>query len=160
MNYKFSIKQILHTAVIASIYVVLSAVFAPLSFGAVQVRISEALTLLPLLTPLAIPGLFIGCLLANLLFSGSILDICLGSLATLIAAVITRHLRRHKYLAALPPVIVNGFIIAYVLKVSIGAPYWLTVFTVGVGQAISCYALGIPLITFLQNHFPKNFFDA
>lgn len=160
MNNKLSVKQLLYIAAISAVYIVLSAVFAPLSFGPVQVRISEMLTLLPILTPLAVPGVFIGCFISNLIFSGSVLDICLGSIATLIAALMTRWLRNNKYVAAAPPVAVNAFIIAYVLKVSLGAPYWLSVFTIGVGQAISCYALGIPFITLLARRLPENFFEA
>lgn len=155
-----SLKQLIWAALIAAIYVVLTAIFAPLSFGAVQVRISEILTLLPILTPMAVPGTFIGCFISNIIFSASLLDIILGSLATLASAVLTYLLRENKYLAAAPPVIVNAFIVAFILKVSAGAPYWLTVFTVGVGQAISCYALGIPFITLLQKKLPRNFFDG
>ena len=160
MNQKITTKQIVITAAIAGIYFVLAAVFAPLSFGPVQVRIAEIMTLLPILTPFAIPGTFIGCLIANIIFGVGILDIIFGSIATLIAAVLTYMLRKNKYLAALPPVIVNAFIIAYVLKVSVGAPYWMTVFTVGVGQAIACYALGIPFITLLEKYLPKDFFES
>ncbi len=157
MNIKITPKQIVYTAFIAAIYFVVAAIFAPLSFGPVQVRIAEALTLLPIITPLAIPGTFIGCLIANIVFSASMLDIILGSLATLIAAILTYMLRENKYIAALPPVIINAFVVAYVLKVSVGAPYWMTVFTVGVGQAVSCYAIGIPFVAIVKKYLPEAF---
>lgn len=159
MNKKNSTIQLIYIGVIAALYVVLSSIFAPLSFGPVQVRIAEILTLLPIMTPLAIPGTFIGCLIANILFGASMMDVILGSLATLIAAILTYILRSNKYVAAFPPVIVNAFIVAYVLKISAGAPYWMTVFTVGVGQAISCYAIGIPFISLLEKYLPNGFFE-
>lgn len=160
MNKKISTAQLIYISVIAALYVVLAAVFAPMSFGAVQVRIAEILTLLPIMTPLAIPGVTIGCFISNIIFGASVLDIILGTLATLIAAVLTYVFRSNKYIAAFPPVIVNAFIVAYILMVSAGAPYWLTVFTVGVGQAIACYAIGIPFITLLAKYLPDRFFDV
>lgn len=160
MKLKITTQQIVYTALIAAIYFILTAVFAPLSFGAVQVRIAEALTLLPIITPLAVPGSFIGCFISNIVFASSVLDMVLGSLATLVAGTFTYMLRKNKYAAALPPVIINAFIVAYVLKVSVAAPYWMTVFTVGVGQAISCYAIGIPFITMLEKYLPDRFFET
>ena len=92
-------------AMIAAIYVVVTLVFAPFSYGEVQVRLSEALTILPVFTPAAIPGLFIGCLISNILGGCIIPDIIFGSLATLLGAVFTYMLRnRNKFLAPLPPI--------------------------------------------------------
>ena len=110
-------------AMIAAIYVVLT-VFAGafnLASGAVQVRISEALTILPIFTPAAIPGLFIGCLIANILGGAVIWDIVFGSIATLIGAVGTYLLRKNKWLAPLPPIIANTIIVPWVLKYAYGS---------------------------------------
>ena len=104
-------------AMIAAIYVVLTVVFAPFSFGSVQVRIAEALTILPAFTPAAIPGLFVGCLIGNILGGAMLPDIIFGTLATLIGAVFTYILRnQNKFLAPLPPIVANTVIIPYVLR--------------------------------------------
>lgn len=92
-------------AMIAAIYVVLCVVFQPISYGPIQTRIAEALTVLPFFTPAAVPGLFVGCLIANLLGGGILLDVIAGSVATLIAAFATYALRnKSRYLASVPPV--------------------------------------------------------
>ena len=108
-------------AMIAAIYVVLTVVFAPFSFGSVQVRIAEALTILPAFTPAAIPGLFVGCLIGNILGGAMLPDIIFGTLATLIGAVFTYILRnQNKFLAPLPPIVANTVIIPYVLRFAYG----------------------------------------
>ena len=104
-------------AMIAAIYVVLCVVFQPISYGAIQTRIAEALTILPFFTPAAIPGLFIGCLIANLLGGGILVDVICGSAATLIGAVGTYMLRnKSRYLAPLPPIAANVLIVPWVLR--------------------------------------------
>ena len=106
---------------IAAIYVVLTYVFAPFSFGEVQVRISEALTILPVFTPAAIPGLFIGCLIGNILGGAILPDIIFGSIATLIGAFFTWKLReKSPYLAPVPPIIANILIVPFVLRYGYG----------------------------------------
>ena len=100
-------------AVIAAIYVVLVIVFDYWSFGPIQFRVAEALTILPYFTPAAIPGLFIGCLIANILGGAVIWDIVFGSIATLIGAVGTYLLRKNKWLAPLPPIIANTIIVPW-----------------------------------------------
>ena len=101
-------------AMIAAIYVVLTYVFAPFSFGEVQVRISEALTILPLFTPAAIPGLFVGCLVGNILGGAILPDILFGSLATLIGAIFTYQLRgKSPFLAPLPPIAANTIVVPF-----------------------------------------------
>ena len=107
-------------AAIAALYVVLTLVFAPISFGPLQLRIAEALCILPFFTPAAIPGLFIGCLLANLIGGGVILDVIFGSLATLIGAVFGYLLRKNRWLVPVPTVIANALIIPFVLKYGYG----------------------------------------
>ena len=141
---------------IAAIYVVLTYVFAPFSFGEIQVRIAEALTILPVFTPAAVPGLFIGCLLANLLSPYGLLDMVVGSGATLLACLLTMRMPS-RYLAPLPPVLCNailvGATIAYA-EVGFGAGFWtayaLNALSVGIGELVVCYGLGIPLLSALD----------
>jgi len=113
-------------AVIAAIYVVLTIFISAfnLASGAIQVRISEALTILPFFTPAAIPGLAIGCLLSNLLTGAAVYDVVFGSLATLLGAVGTYLLRKHKFLCTLPPVIANMVIIPFVLRYGCDGSWW------------------------------------
>ena len=112
-------------AMIAAIYVVLTYVFAPFSFGEVQVRISEALTILPVFTPAAIPGLFIGCLVGNILGGAILPDIIFGSIATLIGAFFTWKLReKSPYFAPIPPIVSNIIIVPFVLRYGYGVPYF------------------------------------
>ena len=102
------------SAMIAAIYVVLTVILAPFSYGEVQVRVSEALTILPVFTPAAIPGLFVGCLISNILGGCILPDIIFGSIATLLGACFTYLLRnRNKFLAPLPPIISNILIVPF-----------------------------------------------
>ncbi len=142
-------------AMIAAIYVVLTMVFAPFSYGEVQVRISEALTILPVFTPAAIPGLFIGCLISNILGGCIVPDIIFGSLATLIGAVFTYTLRNSsKFLAPLPPIIANILIVPFVLRYGyqVPLPIPLMMLTVGIGEVISCGILGMIVYTALNKY--------
>ena len=140
-----------HASIIAALYVVLTylATLLGLSSNAVQIRFSEALTVLAAYTPAAIPGLFIGCFLSNIFAGGVIWDILVGSLATLLGALGTYALKKHKYLAPLPPIIANTLIVPFVLRYAYGAPGSIGYFmlTVGAGEVISCGILGILLIT-------------
>ena len=149
-----------HAAMISAIYVVLTLVFQAISFGEIQVRIAEALTILPVFTPAAIPGLFIGCIIGNI-FGGSILpDIIFGSLATLIGASFTYLLRKqNKYLAPLPPIISNTIIVPFVLRYAYGfnLPIAFMMLTVGIGEVISCGVLGMILYSSLAKHRHKIF---
>ena len=151
MNRKKTL-SLAYSAAIAAIYVALTMLVAPIAFGPVQFRISEALTILPFFTPVAIPGLFVGCLLANLLGSAAIWDVVFGSLATLIGAVGTWLLRKHRRLACLPPIISNTLIIPWVLRYVYGEaaliPYLM--FTVGVGEILAIGVLGNLLVTGLM----------
>ena len=147
-------------AMIASIYMVLTVMFQAISFGNIQVRIAEALTILPVFTPAAIPGLFIGCIIGNI-FGGSILpDIIFGSLATLIGSCFTYLLRKqNKYLAPLPPIVSNTIIVPLVLRYAYGfnLPFAFMMLTVGVGELISCGVLGMILYSSLAKHRHKIF---
>lgn len=140
---------ITQAAVIAALYVVLVVVFNYISFGPVQFRVAEALTILPYFTPAAIPGLFIGCILANVIGGAVIWDIIFGSIATLIGAVFTYLLRKKsKFLAPLPPVLANTIIVPWVLKYAYGAEemVWFMAVTVGIGEILACYVLGMILL--------------
>ncbi|MDO4518756.1 MAG: QueT transporter family protein [Eubacteriales bacterium] len=137
---------LVQAAAIAAIYVVLTLVFAPISYGEVQVRISEALTILPVFTPAAIPGLFVGCMLSNILGGSIPVDVIFGSIATLIGAVFTYKLRNaNKFLAPLPPIVANTIIVPFVLRYGYSAnlPIPFMMLTVGVGEVISCGILGM-----------------
>ena len=135
-------------AMIAAIYVTLLRVFAPISFREIQVRIAEALTILPVFTPAAIPGLFVGCVLGNLLSGALIPDVIFGSLATLIGAVFTWKLRNaNPFLAPVPPILSNALIIPFVLRYAyeIDLPIPIMMLTVGFGEVLSCGVLGMLL---------------
>ena len=135
-------------AMIAAIYVALTYVFAPISFSEIQVRIAEALTILPVFTPAAIPGLFIGCILGNLLGGALIPDVVFGSLATLIGAFFTRKLRNASpFLAPIPPIISNTLIVPFVLRYAylVELPIPLMMLTVCIGEILSCGVLGLLL---------------
>lgn len=141
-------------AAIAAIYVVLTVLFAPIGFGSVQIRFAEALTVLPFFTPAAVPGLFVGCLLANILGGAIPLDIVCGSIATLIGALLSYKLRNHKYLVPLPPIAANTLIVPFVLAYGYGEPLPipLMMFTVGIGEVLSCGVLGMILLTALERY--------
>ncbi len=147
-------------AMIAAIYVVLTflANALGLASGAVQIRFSEALTILPFFTPAAIPGLFVGCLLSNTLTGCVPLDIVFGSIATLLGAIGTYHLRQYKWLAAIPPIVANTIIVPFVLKFAYGIePLWFSFVTVFAGELISCGILGMILLFSLQKNAKKIF---
>ena len=118
---QFKVAFITQAAAIAALYVVLVILFNYCSFGPIQFRIAEALTILPYFTPAAIPGLFVDCLLSNILGGAAIWDIIFGSIATLIGAIGTYVLRKNKWLAPLPPIIANTVIVPFVLKYAYGS---------------------------------------
>ncbi|MBQ8995187.1 MAG: QueT transporter family protein [Oscillospiraceae bacterium] len=146
-----STSYIAQGALIAASYVVITVAFAPISFGSVQFRVSEALTILPMFTPAAVPGLFLGCLLANLLGGAVFLDILFGSIATLIGAALGRLLRSNRWLVPIPAVITNSLIIPLVLKYGYGVdlPYLLQAGYIAVGEILGCYVLGEVLASIL-----------
>lgn len=142
-------------AMIAAIYVVLTYVFAPFSFGEVQIRIAEALTILPVFTPAAIPGLFVGCIVGNILGGAILPDIIFGSIATLIGAFFTYQLcNKNRFLAPLPPIIANTVIVPFVLRYGYGValPIPFMMLTVGVGEVVGCGVLGLVLYTALNRY--------
>ena len=151
---KMRVQFLTQAAMIAAIYVVLTYLFQPFGFMDVQVRIAEALTILPFFTPAAIPGLFIGCLLGNILGGAVLIDVIFGSLTTLIAACISYLLRKNKYLVALPPIIGNAIVVPWVLRIgySLSTPIPLMMLTVGIGEVISCGMLGTMLLVALNKY--------
>lgn len=169
-----NVLSLVHAAVIAALYVVLtlSANSLGLANHAIQLRFSEALTILPFFTSAAIPGLFVGCLLANLLTGAALWDIVFGSLATLLGALGTYLLcgrakaDRQKsplktWIAPLPPILANTivvpFVLAYAYRLEGGIPYFML--TVGIGEILSCGVLGILLLKILQKYRRHLFSD-
>ena len=146
--------RIVSGAAIAAVYVVLTVLAASvnLASGAIQVRFSEALTVLPFFTPAAVPGLAVGCLLSNILTGCALPDIIFGTLATLLGALGTRMLKGHRFLCTLPPVIANTLIVPFVLTYAYhipgGIPYLML--TVGIGEVIACMILGQILLATLM----------
>ena len=136
-------------ALIGALYAVLTISLAPISYGPVQFRVSEALTLLPFYLPEAIPGLFAGCVFANFFGGYGLPDMVFGSLATLIAAILTRK-SGNIWLAALWPVVSNMIIIGVMLHVLICVPLVATCLYVAFGEAGTCYVVGVPLMKILE----------
>jgi uncharacterized membrane protein len=145
---------ITQAGLIGAIYIVLTIVFAPISFGEVQVRIAEVLTILPYFTPAAIPGLFVGCILGNFIGGAILYDIIFGSIASLISAILVYLIRRHKYLVPIPRIIVNAIIVGLTLKYAyvIPLPLISLMIFVAIGQTIACYGLGFPLLLLLKRY--------
>ncbi len=149
-KFTMKVRFLTHAAMIGALYVALTFVSAAagLSSGAVQVRLSEALTVLPAFTPAAIPGLFVGCLLSNLLTGCAPWDVVFGSLATLIGALGTYALRRFsRWLAPVPPILANVLIVPAVLQRVYGEPhaYPFLMLTVGAGEVIAAGVFGMIL---------------
>ncbi|WP_097028093.1 QueT transporter family protein [Clostridium peptidivorans] len=155
------------SAIIAAIYAVVTMYLTyPMSYQASQFRVAEALTILPFFSTAAIPGLFVGCLISNLLSPVGPLDIIFGSLASLIAAFMTyligkSNLRFKKYLAPMPPVVVNALIVGWLLNYTLKWPIAITMLQVGFGQILACYGLGLPLMLFIEkNQQLKRIFNS
>ena len=148
-------------AVIAAIYVVLVLIFDTFSFGPIQFRIAEMLTIMPYFTPAAIPGLFVGCLIANIIGGGLIWDIVFGSIATLIGAIGSYLVRKNKWLVPLPPIIANMVIVPFVLKYEYGYDGLLVyfMFTVGLSEIIVCGIIGMALLTVMAKNREHIFKD-
>ena len=149
------ILKITQGAVIAALYVVLTLIFAPISFGPLQVRIAEALTILPMFTAAAVPGLFAGCILANILGGAIIWDVVFGSLATLIGAWLGYMLRSNRWLVPIPAIAANTLIVPFVLKYGYGftdIPLPLLVVYIAAGEIAGCYILGESLGTVLLKY--------
>jgi len=151
----YSTSNLCISAIVAALYTGLTLGFQAISYGAVQFRVAEAMTLLPALLPQAIPGLTVGCLLSNLFnpMGATPYDIVFGTLATFLAAVLTYRMRGNIWTRALPPVICNAVIVGLVLTYAYGIDVlWMNILTVGIGEAAVCYALGVPMIKLMEKH--------
>lgn len=150
-------KKIVYGALIAALYAVMTIALAPISYGQIQVRVAEALTVLPFFSSYSILGLFVGCIIANMIGGNGIFDVVFGSLATLISAVITYYigksnLKYKRCLAPLPPVLINAVIIGIELNVVFKLPLVASMLWVGLGEMVACYVLGLPLLLYIDKN--------
>ena len=163
--YKGKTAKVIQTIIIAGLYILITLVenaTVGMTKDIIQVRLSDALTVLPYFTPAAIPGLFIGCLTSNYFIGCHPMDVLFGSIATLIGAIGTYLIRKHKFLTPIPPVIVNVIAIpllfTYVYRYE--DSFWYYVATIGVGEIIACGVLGMALLLALDDHKDKLFPSA
>jgi len=149
-----SVRFLTQAAIIAGVYAALTVALAPISYGPMQARVSEALTVLPFFTPAAIPGLFVGCLISNTVSFMGLPDVIFGSAATLVSALMTRWIARvvprervalRAALLPLPPVLVNALVIGVMLVFFADMPFAAAALGVGLGEFGSCYCIGLPL---------------
>ena len=148
---KMTTRHLVMSAAVGAAYVVLTMAVYPIAFGPIQCRVSEALTVLPFYFPHTMWGLFVGCILSNYLGGCTPIDIIFGSLATLAAGYLTSKMR-NRFLAPLPPVVLNGVVVGATLAY-VTAPdnFWPAFALIGTqvaaGELIACYALGMPLLS-------------
>ncbi|KUK14500.1 MAG: QueT transporter family protein [Synergistetes bacterium] len=138
-------RGIVKVAIVGSLYAALTIVLAPISYGPIQVRVAEALVVLPYIRRSYMWGLFGGCIIANIYGGLGIWDVIGGSLCTLVAGFLT-SLMPKPILAPLPPIAVNAFGVSLYLHYLFNLPYWLTVAYIALGESIACFALGYPLL--------------
>lgn len=153
----WTVRIIASSAMIAAVYVAITGIFAPISFGYIQIRISEALVTFALFTPAAIPGLTAGCLISNILWSPfGILDVVFGTIATFLGVFFTYFMRKNNRIIALtPPVISNALLVPAVLAIVDKQSYIAALFTVALSQAIACYGIGYSLSLIGQRIFKE-----
>ena len=158
-NQRNTTKVIAQAAIIAAAYAALTLLIMPASYGIMQFRVSEALTILPIFTPAAIPGLFVGCIVSNIVSPVGLIDVVVGSAATLIAACLTYKLRDNKLIALLPPVLTNAVFVGFELYkfYNVGFSLPACMFWVGLGEAAAVYLVGYPLSLLLEKH--RKIFD-
>lgn len=153
-----SVRYIIRASIIAGICAALTYFLKPISYGPLQVRVSEALTLLPLIESSAVPGLFLGCFLANLLGGLGPWDVYGGSFITLIAAYLTSKMP-NPFLGAIPPIILNALGVSYYLSLLYNMPYTLTAAYIAMGEFIAVGFLGIPMFLFIKRTGLIRYFD-
>ncbi|SKA72907.1 Uncharacterized membrane protein [Clostridium sp. USBA 49] len=156
---KISTKKIVFTSVIAAIYAVLTIILKPISYGPLQIRISEALTVLPFFSSFSILGLTIGCFISNIFGDVGMLDIIFGPIATLLSAILTyligkSNFKFSKFLAPIPPIVINGIVVGKILNYTQNFPLIPTMLWVGFGELIACYIIGLPLMSLIEKN-PK-----
>ena len=164
-NRTLRLRYLTHAGIIAALYVALtwlSALVGLSGMGAIQLRLSEALCVLPYFTGAALPGLTVGCLLANLFTGAAVPDVIFGTLATLLGAIGTRMLRRWRYLAPVPPIVSNTVIIPFVIRyaytgVTEALPFLFL--TVGLGELLSVGVFGTVLLLTLDKYKNRIFMD-
>ena len=151
---KNSGKKIAHAGVIAALYIILTYSLQFLASGPIQIRFSEALCVLPIFTPAAIPGVAIGCLLSNIFMGNAFYDIIFGTIATLIGAIGTRLLRKHPVWALFPPILSNSVIIPLILRYVYGSSQIFPLLIIGVfvGEFLSVGILGFLLYHLLKKY--------
>ncbi|HEY5561019.1 MAG TPA: QueT transporter family protein [Clostridiaceae bacterium] len=154
---KLNTRKLAFSGMIAALYWALTVWLSVFSYGPIQFRVSEALTILPFFSPYFIPGLFAGCFLSNIFSPVGIVDIIFGSSATLIAAILTyligrTNIKFKKYLAPMPPVLVNALIIGWEINKVYGAPFIIAFIEVGFGELVVCYLIGLPLLLFIEKN--------
>ena len=147
---------LVQAAIIGAVYAVLTVALEPISYGPIQLRISEALCVLPFFTPAAIPGLAVGCLIANIFGGMGLLDVIVGPLATLAAAVASYYIRP-KWIVPLPAVVINAFALGFVLDLYTGAGYWTVTAYLAAEQAVCCFGFGLPLLLVLEKYRDRIF---
>ncbi len=145
------VKLLVRSGLIAAVYAVLTIVLAPISYGELQIRVAEALNVLPFFTFAAVPGLFVGCIIANLISPMGLLDLVFGSLATLLSAYLAYRIK-DKRLVPLPAVVINAFVIGALLHFVYGLPLVMMILYVGAGQLLACYGIGYPLLLILERY--------
>jgi len=146
---KISTRFIARAAVIAAVYVVLTTALQSISFGPIQFRVAEALTVLPFADAAAIPGVALGCLFANLSSPLGLVDILGGSFITLVSAFLT-YKAPNRYMALLPPILLNALGVPVYLAPTVGLPYWPVALQVGLGQLVVIGLLGLPVLSLYQ----------
>lgn len=161
MTNELKTKRLVRTAVIAALYALLTVALAPISYGNFQFRVSEILVLLAYFDPFYIGGLTLGCFIANLLGPNGTMDIIFGTLATFIsvgAISLTAKYIKNKaslFIASLWPTIFNGLIIGWMLNITVGAPLWITMGEVALGEFVVITIVGIPVFKMIQNRYTK-----
>ena len=157
-----NVRQLTQAAMTAALYVILTVLtnMLGLANGVIQIRFSESLCILPYFTPAAIPGLFIGCLISNIITGCALPDIIFGSIATLIGAYTTFFLRKKRWLAPLGPIAANALIVPFILRYAYGIqPLWFSFITVTIGEVLSCGVLGM-LLLFTLNRYKHILFKS
>lgn len=161
MTNELKTKRLVRTAVIAALYALLTVALAPISYGNFQFRVSEILVLLAYFDPFYIGGLTLGCFIANLLGPNGTMDVIFGTLATFIsvgAISLTAKYIKNKaslFIASLWPTIFNGIIIGWMLNVTVGAPLWITMGEVALGEFVVITIVGLPAFKVIQNRYTR-----